>query len=193
MAGNVFLKAMETAVGEANLSVPIEFVRSGTVTIQYGVVGDSATAGAELSAPRTHRISILDDETPAPPPPAEPPLVPTHDVTLSPVFDGLSTPVRFIFAPGSTSTVLIAEKAGLLRSVNLQTGAVNTRLDLGVQVNNVTDRGLMDIAIHPDFAAKPLRAPAPPGGMAWAIAAPMSCATRWPIPARSPRSTRPAR
>lgn len=54
MAGNVFLKAMETAVGEANVSVPIEFVRSGAlsgaVTIQYGVVGGSATAGADYSA-----------------------------------------------------------------------------------------------------------------------------------------------
>ena len=205
MAGNVFFKAMETAVGEANVSVPIEFVRSGAlsgaVTIQYGVVGDSATAGAdysamggsivipdgaasvivqipilddalpegtevlsvsiisvtgaELSAPRTHRISILDDETPAPPPPAEPPLVPTHDVTLAPALDGLSTPVRFVFAPGSTSTVLVAEKAGLLRSVNLETGAVNTLLDLRAQVNNATDRGLMDVVIHPDFASNP--------------------------------------
>ena len=40
------------------------------MTIQYGVVGASATAGAELSAPRTPRISILDNETPVPPPPA---------------------------------------------------------------------------------------------------------------------------
>jgi glucose/arabinose dehydrogenase len=205
VAGSIFLKSMETAVGEADVSVPIEFVRSGSlsgaVTIQYGVVGDSATAGldfnavggtvvmpdgassvtiqipildddlpeatevlsvaiisvtgAELAAPRTHRISILDDETPAPPPPAEPPLVASHDVTLAPVFDGLSTPTRFSFLPGNPSYVLVAEKAGVVRGVNIATGEVNTLLDIRDIVNNVVDRGLMDVVTHPNFAATP--------------------------------------
>ena len=205
MAGSVFLRAIETAIGESNTTVPIEIVRvgsfAGEVTIQYGVIGDSATSGAdfnaangtivmpdgassvivqipilddllsestevlsvtlisasgaELSAPRTHRISILDDETPAPPPPLEPPLVSTYDVTLTSIFDGFAAPVRFTPVPGNPSMLLVAEKAGLLRSLDLDTGVVETVLDLRDQVNNAVDRGLMDVVIHPDFASNP--------------------------------------
>ncbi len=54
MAGSRFLRATETAIGEANTSVPIEIVRAGSVagavTIQYGVVGDSATSGLDYDA-----------------------------------------------------------------------------------------------------------------------------------------------
>ena len=176
MAGSIFLRKTETSVGEANTTVNIEIVRSGStegaVTIQYGIFADTATPGAdyigpngsvvmpdgassvlvpiqilndtlgepselftftlistigaELSAPRTNRITILDDETPAPPPPAEPPLVAAYEATLNTVIAGLTRPVRFAFSPIDDQTLFIAEKDGMIRVANLLSGDVST-------------------------------------------------------------------
>ena len=114
-----------------------------------------STIGAELSAPRTNRITILDDETPAPPPPAEPPLVSPYDTTLTTLVSDLARPVRFAFSPVDSQTMYIAEKDGVIRVANLASGEISTFLDLRQQVNNAGDRGLLDVALHPDFAANP--------------------------------------
>lgn len=111
--------------------------------------------GAELLAPRTHRISILDDETPAPPPPVEPPLVSDHDVTRTTLVAGLEQPIRFVFAPGDATTMFIAEREGVLRTVDMQTGAGTVLLDIRERVNAIGDRGLTDIVFHPAFPAHP--------------------------------------
>lgn len=205
MAGSIFLRRTETTVGEANTTINIEIVRSGStagaVTIEYGIFADSATpgldyignngtivmpagassilvpiqirndalgepselftftlisaSGAELSAPRTNRITILDDETPAQPPPAEPPLVSPYDTTLTTLVTDLTRPIRFAFSPLDAQTLYIAEKDGMVRVADLETGQISTFLDLRQQVNNAGDRGLLDVALHPDFANNP--------------------------------------
>lgn len=93
----------------------------GDVTILHGVTGDTAmneslaegtevtafalisASVASLSAPRTSRISILDDEEPSPPPPTEPPLTALYDVSRQVAVSGLDVPVRFAFGfrPGT--------------------------------------------------------------------------------------------
>ncbi len=209
MAGSVFHRRTETSVGEADTTIQVEIVRSGStsgaVTIQYGVFGDTATAGvdyvgvtgsvvmpdgaasvfvpvdilddalgedtevftvtlisatgAELAAPRTNRISIIDDETPPPPPPVEPPLESAYDVTLTTVVSGLAQPIRVAFSPVDPDLIYVAEKAGVIRVVDSGTGpgggSVSILLDIRAETNAFADRGLQDIALHPDFASNP--------------------------------------
>ena len=54
MAGSVFHRRTETSVGEADTTIQVEILRSGStagaVTIQYGVFADTATAGLDYSA-----------------------------------------------------------------------------------------------------------------------------------------------
>ena len=63
---------------------------------------------------------------------------------------GLVQPTAIDFTPDG-STMFIAEKAGVIRAFT--NGQLNTTpvIDLSAQVNNIQDRGLIDIAVHPDF------------------------------------------
>ncbi len=205
MAGSVFHRRTETSVGEADTTIQVEILRSGStagaVTIQYGVFADTATAGldysaaggtavmadgassvfipitilndalgedtelltvtlisatgADLAAPRTNRISIIDDETPPPPPPVEPSLESAYDVTLNTVVSGLAQPIRVAFSPVDPELIYVAEKAGVIRVVDAASGEVSILLDIRAQTNAFADRGLQDIALHPDFASNP--------------------------------------
>ncbi len=142
--------------GASSILVPIQ-IRNDTLgeaseLFTFTLIG---TTGAELSAPRTNRITILDDETRAPPPPAEPPLVSPYDTTLTTLVTDLTRPVRFAFSPLDAQTLYIAEKDGMIRVSDLETGQISTFLDLRQQVNNAGDRGLLDVALHPDFANTP--------------------------------------
>ena len=111
--------------------------------------------GAELLAPRTHRITILDDETPAPPPPVEPPLTSDYDTTRTTLVAGLQAPIRFTFVPGDPDTMFVAERAGMIRAVDMLTGESSVFLDIRDRVNMVVDRGLSDIVFHPQFHDHP--------------------------------------
>ncbi len=111
--------------------------------------------GGGLWAPRTSRISILDNETPAPTPPAEPPLVSDYNVSQIPAVRGLNQPIKFEFSPVNSSRVYIAEKPGVIKVADVNTGATSTMLDISGRVNDHVDRGLMDIALHPNFTANP--------------------------------------
>lgn len=111
--------------------------------------------GATLWAPRTSRISILDDETPAPAPPAEPPPLSNYVVSMEPVVSGLDQPIKFLFSPLNPSTAYIAEKRGVIVVADIKTGTTKVMLDIQDQVNTAGDRGLMGIALHPDFVNNP--------------------------------------
>jgi Ca2+-binding RTX toxin-like protein/glucose/arabinose dehydrogenase len=111
--------------------------------------------GASILAPRTHRISILDDEKVAPPLAPEPPLVSQYRVEMIPVTRALSRPTACSILPGNNSIVLVAEKFGLIKSVNLVTGQIETLLDLTSMVNSKGDRGIIAIELHPDLANNP--------------------------------------
>ena len=84
----------------------------------------------------------------ADPEPIEPPPGPTKNTLAI----GLIQPTALDFTPDG-STIFIAEKGGVIRSYNLADGQLNPTpaIDLSAQVNNIQDRGLIDIAIHPDF------------------------------------------
>ena len=106
-----------------------------------------------LSAPRTARVSILDDENPVVDPP-KPSLVSDYDVTEQAILTRLVDPIDFDFTP-SDERVYVAEKGGRISVHSVDGAFLSEFIDLSDVVNDRQDRGLMDIALHPDFPNTP--------------------------------------
>jgi PKD repeat protein/glucose/arabinose dehydrogenase len=69
-------------------------------------------------------------------------------------FTGLSQPMAVEFAP--TGRVFVAEKRGVVKTfANLADSSATEVVDLRTKVHNYVDRGLMSIAVDPDFPAEP--------------------------------------
>ncbi|WP_207791821.1 carbohydrate-binding domain-containing protein [Siccirubricoccus phaeus] len=145
---------MPSGAAEVTVQVPIIDDAIGEPTETF-VVSIVDIDGATIWAPRTARISILDDENPAPPPAEEPPLVSDYTVEREIVADGLNQPLNLEPAPFDPTKVYVAEKEGVIKLVDLDTGAASTVLDIRDEVNSYQDRGLMDIVLHPDLANNP--------------------------------------
>ncbi|MGK7895724.1 MAG: DUF4347 domain-containing protein [Xenococcus sp. (in: cyanobacteria)] len=79
-----------------------------------------------------------------------PPSDPIYDVIPETIISGLSQPTAIEWTPDG-ETLFIAEKGGVIKVV--QDGELQTTsfIDLSAQVNGIRDRGLLDIAVHPDF------------------------------------------
>lgn len=70
------------------------------------------------------------------------------------VFTGLSQPMNVEFAPDGR--VFVAEKAGRIRVFDSIADTTATLFaDLSANVHNQNDRGLLGLALHPDFPAQP--------------------------------------
>ena len=161
-AGQDFTSASGTvtfADGETSqtINIPIadDALEEGTEDLSFTI--DNVTGGATLLVPRTARVEILDNDQPAsiePPeildensPPTSPDLPPVNDETI---ISGLNQPTAIEWTPNA-DRFFIAEKGGVIKVA--QDGAVSDTpfIDLSDQVNEARDRGLLDIAIHPDF------------------------------------------
>ena len=143
--------------GVSRVTVPIPIINDNlpepTETFVFSLItAANAAQNAAIGVPRTSRVSILDDETPAPPPNPEPPLTSNYNVTPVSLVNGLNQPVRFVFSPVNPSQVYVAEKPGIIALSDLTTGTTRTVIDLSNQVNDFGDRGLLDIALDPNFA-----------------------------------------
>ena len=124
-----------------------------TETFTFSII--NVDSGSTLLFPRTTRIDILDDENPVIDPP-EPPLTSSYVVTEQAIITNLHEPMAFEFAPHDPSLVFIPEKAGRIRVFDLDSGSfLPDFVDLTAKVNSNSDRGLIDIAFHPDFPAQP--------------------------------------
>lgn len=143
--------------GENSVTVPIQIVNDGTSedTETFNVSLVNVDSG-QLQFPRTARIDILDDENPVTPEPT-PDLVSDFDVVSEVVITGLDEAVGFEFFPDDPSKVLVTEIAGQLRVYDLDTNSFQDEpfLDIRDQVNSAGDRGLLDVAFHPDYPAEP--------------------------------------
>ena len=142
--------------GEARVVVPVTILDDTTSepTETFIVSLINVDSGA-LTFPRTTRVNILDNENPVTDP-VEPPLTPAYTVATPTVVAGLNQPIAFEFMPDDASRMMIAEKSGLIRVFDVDNGqAVSTVIDLRGEVNDIQDRGLLDIALHPDLAANP--------------------------------------
>jgi glucose/arabinose dehydrogenase len=72
----------------------------------------------------------------------------------TPVITGLTNPMVVEFA--DDGRVFVAEKSGLIKVYDTLTdGSPTTFADLRTQVHNFWDRGLLGMALHPDFPANP--------------------------------------
>ena len=72
---------------------------------------------------------------------------------LEDVVGGLNGGVAFDFAPDGR--IFIAEKGGVVRVFEDDALLSAPFIDLSTQVNNRHDRGLLGVAVHPDFPAQP--------------------------------------
>ncbi|ELS04188.1 glucose/sorbosone dehydrogenase [Xenococcus sp. PCC 7305] len=64
------------------------------------------------------------------------------------IVTGLTFPTAIDWAPDG-NTMFIAEKAGVVKTFS--NGQLQEVIDISSQVNDFLDRGLIDIAVHPDF------------------------------------------
>ena len=189
---------IEYATDPGTASEGLDYARSaGTVVMPAGaktislaipILDDALTEGTERFSvslisvddgtvlfPRTANVSILDEGSPASDPP-EPPLVSHYAVSTTDIVTGLTSPIAVAWVPGGGSTAFIAEKDGVIKVADIETGAQSVLLDIRGSVNSSGDRGLMNIALHPDFAnnhylyafyvADPLGSDAATGGQA---------------------------
>lgn len=140
------------AAGQDRAYIPVTIVNDNasesTETFVVSII--NVDSGSTILYPRTARIDILDDENPVTDP-ATPPLTSNYKVTEQVVVSGLDQPIAFEFAPNDPSKIYIAEKKGVITVFDTDTGEKTTFVDIQDDVNNIQDRGLMDVALHPDF------------------------------------------
>ncbi|NBC21085.1 MAG: hypothetical protein GVY06_08620 [Alphaproteobacteria bacterium] len=151
VSGTVTIPAGET---RAVIEIPVLDDAVGEATESFSVSLSNVSSGA-LQFPRTATVSLLDDENPVEDP-VNPPLLSDFDVASQTVFDGLAQPIAFEFLPGASEQMIVAEKGGEITLRNIASGeTISTLLDLTGEVNNRQDRGLLDVALHPDFEETP--------------------------------------
>ncbi|MGV0852184.1 PQQ-dependent sugar dehydrogenase, partial [Mycolicibacterium phlei] len=141
---------MDVGVQRVYVPVPIvdDDLAEPTETFVVSIIN---VDGGTLLFPRTARIEILDDENPVVDP-TVPPLTSDYIVTEEVVITGTVQPLSFEFSQQSPNLIYVAEKGGVIKVFDIETGAqVSTFVDISAKVNNIQDRGLMDIALHPDF------------------------------------------
>ncbi|HWA17690.1 MAG TPA: putative Ig domain-containing protein [Devosia sp.] len=144
------------AAGQSTITVNIPIINDSlsetTERFNFSLV--STDASTTILFPRTATVSILDDENPVTDP-AQPPLTSPYTVTTTTVLAGLEMPMALEYLPG-TNKAFMVEKTGTIKFVDMSTGTVqSTVLDIRDKVNGNADRGLMDIALHPDLANNP--------------------------------------
>lgn len=140
--------------GVKQVFIPVTILDDGlaepTETFAVSIV--NVDEESTLLFPRTAHVSILDDEQPA----ADPISLPlTSDYKVHEqevVADGLNQPIRFEFSPSNPSLLYVAEKEGVVKVFDVTTGEQrSTFVDISKQVNSNQDRGLLGMALHPDF------------------------------------------
>ena len=140
-------------VGVERVFIPVQILNDNlsepTETFVVSII--NVDSGSTLLFPRTARVDIRDDENPVVDP-ISPPLTSNYNVTQQVAISGLNQPLAFEFAPQNPSLVYVAEKGGVIKVFNVNTGAQqSTFIDISSKVNNNQDRGLLDIALDPNF------------------------------------------
>ena len=126
------------------------------------VVSIISVDSGSLAAPRTTRVTILDDESGHTPPPPYPNILTSeYDVTLDVSIGGYSNirqPVDIEFLPGEYTAgvenlAYVVGREGIIQLVDFEDDQRDAIvLDIQDKVNRSADRGLMSIELDPDFA-----------------------------------------
>jgi glucose/arabinose dehydrogenase len=146
----------EFGIGQSSITVQIPILDDASfeATERFNVSLINATDGYAVGIPRTTNVAILDDENPIVEP-NNPPQTTDYDVTTTDAVTGLSGPMQIEWLPGG-NRALVSEKEGRIKIVDFDTGrVVSTLLDITAKVNADADRGLLDIALHPDLDNNP--------------------------------------
>lgn len=85
---------------------------------------------------------------------ADDPGTPGDSLQAQTVVSGLTRPTSIEFSPDGRN-MYISEKSGLVKVRRNGKLRATPFIDIRDQVNNVRDRGLLDIAVHPDFENNP--------------------------------------
>ncbi|MCC5611408.1 PQQ-dependent sugar dehydrogenase [Nostoc sp. CHAB 5834] len=124
------------AAGEASKTISIALKNdtveevNETFTLMF-----SNAVGVQLNTQQT-TITIIDDDN--------------GNFALERVASGLNQPTAFDWTSDSKS-MFIAQKNGVVRVLNNGTLLSTPFIDISSEVNNTRDRGLLGIAVHPDF------------------------------------------
>lgn len=126
-----------------------------TISIDVpSILGSQAYFGftaATGSVYNGHRIAnwTLNLNRPAGSTPTVPP-----DLVQETIVSGLIQPTAAQFSADGRN-LYIAQKDGIVRVMRDGVLQATPFIDIRTQVNNVSDRGLLDVALHPNFAANP--------------------------------------
>lgn len=144
------------APGQSRVLVPISILDDNLSEATEGfTVSLINVSSGSLTAPRTTLVDILDDENPVQDPP-NPPLVSNFEVTAEDLYGGYNQPIAFEFSSTQPGLTYVAEKGGRIRLLDVATGDdLGELIDLSAEVNSRQDRGLLDIALHPDLENNP--------------------------------------
>ncbi|UJW85359.1 putative Ig domain-containing protein [Devosia sp. SL43] len=150
MSGSAVIAAGATST---TIRIPILNDSLGETTEKFNVSLINVDSGT-LLFPRTTLVSILDDENPVVEP-SNPPQTSPYTVKTVDAVTGLDGPMQIEWIE-DTNLALVSEKEGRIKIVNFDTGTmVSTLLDITGKVNSDADRGLLDIALHPDLENNP--------------------------------------
>ncbi|HEV8203931.1 MAG TPA: PQQ-dependent sugar dehydrogenase [Pyrinomonadaceae bacterium] len=156
-AGVAFVSATATQ-GNCNGSAPVicnlgsldvdssAFVTIVVVPFSVGQVTNSATvSGSESDSDSTNNTAAVTIQIQ---PPAATPTMLDDNLTVSTVIAGLDQPTSLAFVGANDFLVLEKATGKVQRVVN---GALHSTV-LDLAVNNASERGLLGIALHPNFA-----------------------------------------
>lgn len=129
---------------EATVRIPIVNNTLGEANETFSLVFSNPT-GATLGTKTSSIITIVDDDP--------------GNIRRQAVVTGLTRPTSFDWAPitGSSSDrfLLVAQQDGIVRVSRNNVLQQEVFIDLSTEVNGTRDRGLLGIAVHPDFNNTP--------------------------------------
>ena len=124
------------AAGEISKNITINIVNDNIQEInEFFNVTLSGAVGATLGLKTIADVTIADDDG-----------QPVKEAYIG----NLRAPIAFKWIPG-TQTMFIAEKDGTVKVANGNVVQAALFLDFSERINSARDRGLMDIALHPQF------------------------------------------
>ncbi|MBF2073641.1 MAG: DUF4347 domain-containing protein [Synechococcales cyanobacterium C42_A2020_086] len=125
------------ADGELNQTVRVNILNDTVAESNETFrINFSNPVGVSLRSTNFATVTILDDDL--------------GDFVRETIISGLSQPTAFAHAPGN-ELMFIAEKSGIVKVARNNSLLPTPFIDLSRQVNNVRDRGLLGITVHPEF------------------------------------------